>query len=473
MTTFAPTYALAAQRSAETLGVPRVGGVSVRFVGPHLYVSPRPASPGGSGRVDFEEVLSRRLRHFRRRWTRRVERLDRRFGELMAAPLDPDGLGRLLEACVQHEREAWRVHFEEMYVLLVGHLRYRAAAVALGVPAELADACLEGYPTQLGETDELLRQAAALSGSPRALQRAVEAVVAVRGDRTEGIADVALPSWREDPAPALARARLLVARDALAASDSMARRTRARAAALGAARDPGAFAALVEVAERANWQWWNEEHNAWIDLRASLPLRRAARAIGAQWLGSPDDAVLLAVEELAGLAAGGWTPSRGLREERRSWLAEWQSRRDALPARRGDFTSLPSDDPVLQEIFGLREEPWPSERSGELVGVGASGGRAAGRAVVLRHADDLGQLRPGDVLVCEATSPNWSAAFAIAAAVVCEHGGYTTHAAIAARSYGLPCVVGVDGATGAIRNGELIEVDGDAGRIRRGPASLR
>lgn len=467
MTTFARAYALASQRSAATLGMPRVGGVSVRFLGPHLYVSPRPARADCNGGVDFEAVLAVRLRQFRRRWARRVQRLDGQFTALMATPLEEDGLGRLLEACVRHEREAWRVHFEEMYVLLVGHLRYRATAVALGVPAELADACLEGYPTRLEETDELLHRAAATSRSPKALRRAVEAVVAVRGDRTEGIADVGLPSWREDPAPALGRARLLAGGSAPPMEAAAPRRARARERALEAARDPAAFAALLEAAGGANWQWWNEEHNACIDLRASLPLRRVARAIGARLLGAPDDALLLAVEELGGLVASGAGISEAVREERRAWLAEWRSCRDVLPARRGDFNDLPSDDPVLQEIFGLRESSAPGAARGELVGVAAGGGRRVGRAVVLRHADDLGELRPGDVLVCEATSPNWSAAFAVAVAVVCEHGGYTTHAAIAARAYGLPCVVGVSGATSAIRSGDFVEVDGDAGRVRR------
>ena len=72
-----------------------------------------------------------------------------------------------------------------------------------------------------------------------------------------------------------------------------------------------------------------------------------------------------------------------------------------------------------------------------------------------------------DLLVCEATSPSCTPAFVTAAACVCDSGGVLTHAAIICREYGLPCVCAVGVATRALRDGDLVEVDGTAGTVTR------
>ena len=76
------------------------------------------------------------------------------------------------------------------------------------------------------------------------------------------------------------------------------------------------------------------------------------------------------------------------------------------------------------------------------------------------------RLAPGDVLVAETTSPPWTPLFASVAAVVTDTGGALSHCAVVAREYGIPAVVGVGRATTAIADGQLIEVDGDAGVVR-------
>ena len=80
-------------------------------------------------------------------------------------------------------------------------------------------------------------------------------------------------------------------------------------------------------------------------------------------------------------------------------------------------------------------------------------------------ATQLAELVPGEILVCEATSPNWTPAFAIIAGCVCDGGGSLTHAAIVSREYGIPCVVGCAVATAWIRTGDFVEVDGSQGIV--------
>jgi pyruvate,water dikinase len=96
----------------------------------------------------------------------------------------------------------------------------------------------------------------------------------------------------------------------------------------------------------------------------------------------------------------------------------------------------------------------------------ASAGRAVGTARVINGPADFGRARAGDVLVCQTTTPAWTPLFASAGALVTDTGGILSHAAIVAREYRLPAVVGCDVATTPIRDGARVEVDGDAGRVR-------
>jgi phosphohistidine swiveling domain-containing protein len=101
-----------------------------------------------------------------------------------------------------------------------------------------------------------------------------------------------------------------------------------------------------------------------------------------------------------------------------------------------------------------------------LRGIGASAGVATGVVRVVRHAEDVLAVEPGDVLVCATTTPAWCVAIATAAAVVTESGGDLSHPAITAREFGIPAVVGVAGATTTLRDGDLVTVDGTAGTVR-------
>jgi pyruvate,water dikinase len=103
---------------------------------------------------------------------------------------------------------------------------------------------------------------------------------------------------------------------------------------------------------------------------------------------------------------------------------------------------------------------------GEVRGVGASAGVARGVARVARSLDDAQALQPGEVLVCPATDPNWTPLFAIAAALVTDVGGSLCHAAVVAREYRLPAVVGTRSATATIVSGQVLEVDGESGVVR-------
>ena len=120
---------------------------------------------------------------------------------------------------------------------------------------------------------------------------------------------------------------------------------------------------------------------------------------------------------------------------------------------------------VIDSRGRIFRPPPRGERHGELVGVPVSPGTATGPVKVLHHPRDK-PVNRGDVIVAYTTDPGWTPLFVNAAAVVLEVGGVLQHGAVVAREYGKPCVVGIDGVTAKLRDGQIVEVDGSAGIIR-------
>jgi pyruvate,water dikinase len=99
-------------------------------------------------------------------------------------------------------------------------------------------------------------------------------------------------------------------------------------------------------------------------------------------------------------------------------------------------------------------------------GTPASRGRAEGPVRIIRGPEEFGLLRSGDILVCPYTNPSWTPLFQRAAAVVVDMGGLGSHAAIVAREYGIPAVMGTGTGTRILAEGQPVIVDGSAGTVR-------
>lgn len=83
---------------------------------------------------------------------------------------------------------------------------------------------------------------------------------------------------------------------------------------------------------------------------------------------------------------------------------------------------------------------------------------AAGRVCVLRDASERDRFEDGSVLVTTATDPDWEPVMERAAAIVTDHGGRTSHAAIVSRELGVAAVVGTGDATTALSDGQEVTV---------------
>jgi pyruvate, water dikinase len=130
------------------------------------------------------------------------------------------------------------------------------------------------------------------------------------------------------------------------------------------------------------------------------------------------------------------------------------------------------NDPAVKMLWGVTSETietWSRDAGGiteaQVRGYAASPGVVEGTARVLLSVNEIGQVRDGEILVCPVTAPSWGPVFGKIRAAVSDIGGTMSHAAIVAREYGMPAVVGTGTATKRIRTGQRVRVDGDRGVV--------
>ena len=155
--------------------------------------------------------------------------------------------------------------------------------------------------------------------------------------------------------------------------------------------------------------------------------------------------------------------------QRRAAIAEW-AKHDTPPA----LGPVPDviEDPAIVMLWGITREnldTWMSVGSeadpSEIKGIAASHGVVEGTARVVKSVEEIGRLKQGDILVCQVTNPTWAPIFQKISAAVSDIGGSMSHAAIVAREYGLPAVVGTGTATSRIKDGQRVRVDGGRGVV--------
>lgn len=295
------------------------------------------------------------------------------------------------------------------------------------------------------------------------------------------------------------RCELLVGllRDRIKRSDPAAetgRPARLREEALGRARAiladrPAPDRDRFERAHAAAWRAYplREESIFFGDSLPSAVLRYTAMEIGRRLverhsLERADDAVHLTVHELRTAIRDG-DAVRELVARRRSERA-WVIAHPGPPTY-GRVEGTPPDLRAVPRALRYFNHPWlapiagaasppapPAKGEDELVGAPGSPGRYSGTARLVRDESEFGRLRPGEVLVCPIASPAWSVLFAQAGALVTDSGSASSHAAIIAREYGIPAVVGTRDATRRLRDGSIVSVDGSAGRVEIESAAL-
>lgn len=118
----------------------------------------------------------------------------------------------------------------------------------------------------------------------------------------------------------------------------------------------------------------------------------------------------------------------------------------------------------LEKIF-KSEKSYEGEIN-ELKGTIACPGFVTGKVKIINSFSDLNKMKKGNILVANMTSPRYMNAIALSSAIITNEGGLTCHAAIIAREFKKPCVIGTKIATKVLKDGDLVEVDANKGIIK-------
>ena len=226
----------------------------------------------------------------------------------------------------------------------------------------------------------------------------------------------------------------------------------------------------------------SEDHAFWIDNALMYYLREIFLEFGRRFsdkgvMDNADDVWNLKPDELFETAQQFPRIDRHqLIAERRAVVEHFSS--VSPPAALGSRSAGPRPDSksgrAVSRFMGVhasRATSAPLDDPNTIPGQAASSGVARGPACVCHSLSEAAKLKSGDILVAETTLPAWTHLFAIANAVVTDVGGILSHCAVVAREYGIPAVVDTGVASSSIKDGQLIEVDGNAGVVRIIPSS--
>lgn len=504
-------YNWGTQLAAETLPLPPGRGITTRMAGTHIYASSIPVTEPrhiAARGARLSRSLPPFLENFQEIWGGMRDELEGEWAHFRSVDLSSLSLEQLGDNLVQaraYHKRAFEIHFQVMYPLLANFVGFYGQCVEFGIDPLDIGTFLQGEDTKIMETDralwdmtakakqagltdvfertpaEELRATLSREGGPAGTWlRDFDDFLDVYGWRTEGSCDIALPSWIEDPTPALGMIKTFMQQEVHDFDAARAAALRERDEAVDRARstltaqEQAIFDGGLASCRAANFPWWQDDHNYYMDLKVSLPMRWACQQI-AERVGADasDDMNFLFWPENLQLVRGekSYADFRTIIEARRQYFDHWYDRRLTMPKMLGNIPDT-VDDPILIEVFGLNPQFLDTVKASasgtemtSLSGVPAAKGKARGPARVLTDADELHRIQPGEILVCESTSPNWTPAFAKIAGCVCDGGGTLSHAAIVGREYGVPTVTAAVVATSMIRDGDIVEVDGTAGTV--------
>ncbi|CAM06482.1 pyruvate,water dikinase [Saccharopolyspora erythraea NRRL 2338] len=444
--------------------VTEVDGVADRIVPPAVKPSRRLLA------MPFRVAAPAR-RHDPARWTEdpRFVRYLERVRELASRDLTAMPWPRLLHMpreALDATRAVADLRIDYLPRTGLSLLRLLLALKVLGRSSLLMN-LVNGAPTRTADANRELEALAARARSDPRLRAAVESLEPGRladfdefGARFEAFLTeyghrettspllVTTPTWSDAPETVLGLVKVLAAEPPVGTDVG----ERAMAGLL-------AHPLLRSPKRRARVRRWVSAARAGIAFREDshfyftmpLPvLRRSLLEIGGRLrdagaLGSAEDVFHLRLEGLEGVgdpaAAGGLRATASARAARRAELAGVR-----MLNLRSVFPDRPAGDALVS-------------------GTPASGGTDTGPVRVVRDPSEFGSLAAGDVLVCPYTNPAWTPLFQRAAAVVADSGGPASHAAIVAREYGIPAVMGTAVATSVLTDGTRVSVDGDVGRV--------
>jgi len=114
----------------------------------------------------------------------------------------------------------------------------------------------------------------------------------------------------------------------------------------------------------------------------------------------------------------------------------------------------------------IKKELEPAKTAEELKGLSAMPGKAKGHVQIISKITDLAKFKPGMILVAPMTRPQYNNILKHAIAIITDEGGVLCHAAIVAREFKIPCIIGTKIATKVLKDGDMVEVDANNGIVK-------
>ena len=426
----------------------------------------------------------------------------------------------LLKRAEQMNRRAWEIHFILMYPADGLYLQFEAYCKDLGLEEKDFVEMLKGFEGMPAKTDEelwKLAQAAATAGLKEVfLNTPGDALIPTLEKRPEARGwlnrfnafqdvyahrisaahlDVLFPTWREDPAPVLSTIKSYFRRmdEGWNLEEARADVARRRDEAIAAFEhtletekqfSKGQLTEFRRFLKAAQQIYaYQEDHGFYIDQGCTAALHDVLMACGRRLqklalVDAPEDVFFLTYHELVEIlddlardekigAYHHMVLVRPLVAERK------QDREQAIDEADAPLTigAVPEtmSDPIAIKVFGIIDDVLHPKGEKDVVerfeGFPGAPGVVEGPARVIMNYEDFPSLQAGEILVCPYTGTAWTPLFLKIAGVVTDTGGMLTHAAIAAREYGIAAVVGTWKATNSINNGDIIRVDGDNGVV--------
>lgn len=504
------------QYGAEKLCLPTVKGWDWRFHkgGGYLAVLV----------VNDEAERARREERFRKAvlpfiedydgiWRSLLDEMLARYERLKAVDLekaDNHELWQNFEYVIDTCRRMWEVHMYMMYSTYTAYILFEKICqqlIGIDDTTPLFHSLVAGFDNKVFQVDRRLwgfaqdaRRAGLerlmLDARPEGLLEALrespdgkgflarfQEFLLEDGWRMQRMSEINLPTWIEDPTPALVSVRQFLQKGGgFNLEEERAKLTAERQAAedetIGriSPEQRGWFTQLLRLAQRSGI--FSEEHDHYLDLYTHAMIRRVCLGIGrrladAGCLADPDDIFFVIPDEVRRVILNpAFFDLRPVVDRRRAEWLEWQKEpnppvllKDGFDLDQAMELLVGSRDPIaLKVIVGTMPQVRP-ELKADLYGSCGSPGVAEGVARLIASEDDLQRIQKGDILVAVSTSPSWTPVFSLIAGVVVDRGASLSHAAIVGREYGIPVVMNVFEGTAKIVDGQRIKLDANLGVV--------
>jgi len=432
-------------------------------------------------------------------------------------------LYKIFREAIQLLYRSWETHFYMMYPMYEAYWRCTEIAAEYGGVKEFTPAwhkIIRGYDNVLFMQDKMLWE---LRGRAIELKiddifkknPASEVIPALKktpagkewleglndfllvkgyGWRSPRMMEFIVPSWWEDPTPAIAHIQqhLMLSSDAKAPFplDSIRPRlakereelTRELVDKVKAAKYPDMnwFQATLNVSQRTSS--FSETHDVAWEQGCLTTFRYLARKIGERLvkfgtIGAPDDMFFFIPDELELFIAypDSYEVKDLVEERRKTWTAqkEYRSRppiysdRPLTPEIINKHQAAVHDTIVSKVVAGDYAPPRPETGAISFGNCGSPAGTTEGKARLVVSDNDVFKVQPGEIVVCPSMSSGWTPILPLVKGIVTNGGGSLSHACIHCREYDIPLVSNTRDGTMVIKDGEKIKVDATEGLVFR------